>query len=765
MSCLLRPFVRTVTVAALLAAAAPALAQDVCSAFDPADPYTFENRNSQLFMQAGLEDPTVTQGQGVEGRPAQRWFIEDGGDGTLRIKNEGSELYLEAVGTAGNSPVVQAPLDEGEDAQRWRISDGSDREEGFCRVQNVASGLYLRPLNGSRDEGVEMSQNTLNPRFTSYLWQIAPPGGIEPPPAPLPEGERLRDLAEENWGMRLGTETGGTYWGRADGETYAAVLGREFAGSSPAQLKWRSIRPRPDVVDFTDADEVLQRQEAQGIRPYGTLVWYKDADPAKRPGYWLTEADPSEAQALLDGYLDATFTRYRGRVARWEVNEATAIDPSDGYRGGFWTEGLGVGAGDVPNYVRYALTRARALDPAATLIYNEGFGYRRNPVRQALVYSLLEQLVTEGTPIDGVGVHFHVADTDERFDSWFNHATRVAEELGLGVHITELDVRIPEPTPANLEAQARVYAEVTERFLHLKNRGDLAVWGFTDKYSWLNPAADGNYYYPDVFDEEYAAKPAYYAVQRVLAGGTAREIDRDALDTVEAEGHEAEHGAITTAAAAGAPGVLAELDAGDYAKYARSDFGSGAASVEVTYAAVDPGDLALEVLVDTDDGDPLTWERVGTVALQATGGDRQFATASADLTQTVSGVQTLYLRASGTTGRLDALDAFRFSAGGVASEGGPEAGALVVRGVWPNPASGAVATLRLELGSAAAVGVEVFDALGRRVLAVAPRALGAASVSLPLDLAGLPAGVYVARVTADAGGTVRAGAVRFTVAR
>ncbi|HLA62818.1 MAG TPA: T9SS type A sorting domain-containing protein, partial [Rhodothermales bacterium] len=78
----------------------------------------------------------------------------------------------------------------------------------------------------------------------------------------------------------------------------------------------------------------------------------------------------------------------------------------------------------------------------------------------------------------------------------------------------------------------------------------------------------------------------------------------------------------------------------------------------------------------------------------------------------------------------------------------------------PNPARGAT-TLAFVLPEAGPVTVSVFDALGRRVAALVDGPLGAGAHTLRLDTAALPAGVYVARVTAG----TQAATHRLTVVR
>ncbi len=68
-------------------------------------------------------------------------------------------------------------------------------------------------------------------------------------------------------------------------------------------------------------------------------------------------------------------------------------------------------------------------------------------------------------------------------------------------------------------------------------------------------------------------------------------------------------------------------------------------------------------------------------------------------------------------------------------------GATATLAVWPNPSAGAVS---VRLGSASGTAtVAVFDALGRRVAVLHDGAVPDGGLSLTLDGAQLPAGVYV----------------------
>ena len=89
--------------------------------------------------------------------------------------------------------------------------------------------------------------------------------------------------------------------------------------------------------------------------------------------------------------------------------------------------------------------------------------------------------------------------------------------LGLQVHITEMDVSIKAPaTKEDLRVQARIYRDMLNTCLSADNCGDFALWGFTDRYSWIP------HFFPGrdcalIFDPHYRPKPAYKALQNTLS--------------------------------------------------------------------------------------------------------------------------------------------------------------------------------------------------------------------------------------------------------
>jgi endo-1,4-beta-xylanase len=87
--------------------------------------------------------------------------------------------------------------------------------------------------------------------------------------------------------------------------------------------------------------------------------------------------------------------------------------------------------------------------------------------------------------------------------------------LGLEVHITELDVRLPDDTAASLAAQAQAYKDLINVCLAQKACTAFQTWGFTDKYSWI-PSFFTGYGWALPFDQNYAKKPAYTSLLTTL---------------------------------------------------------------------------------------------------------------------------------------------------------------------------------------------------------------------------------------------------------
>jgi hypothetical protein len=77
-----------------------------------------------------------------------------------------------------------------------------------------------------------------------------------------------------------------------------------------------------------------------------------------------------------------------------------------------------------------------------------------------------------------------------------------------------MDVRMPDSN-RDLQKQATIYREVLNRCIAEPACKAVQVWGIVDKYSWCMSTFPGTGV-PLLFDDNYNAKPAYYAVQDVL---------------------------------------------------------------------------------------------------------------------------------------------------------------------------------------------------------------------------------------------------------
>ncbi|MEU1351369.1 endo-1,4-beta-xylanase [Streptomyces sp. NPDC005776] len=286
---------------------------------------------------------------------------------------------------------------------------------------------------------------------------------------------------------------------------YRAKAAGEFTSVTPENvMKWEVVEPQRGTYDWAAADELVDFARANGQLVRGhTLVWHNQL-PA-----WLTGGDFSadELRAILRRHITDEAGHFKGRIWQWDVvNEAFNDDGT--LRDSIWLRKLG------PGYIADAFRWAHQADPKAKLFIND-YNIEGVNAKSTALHKLVVELLEQHVPIDGVGIQGHlsvqynaphdIADNMKRFD-----------DLGLETAITEADVRIPMPSDSTKqEAQAEGYDVLLRGCLLTRRCTDFTVWGFTDKYSWVPDTFEGEGA-ANLFDENYAAKPAYKALTQDL---------------------------------------------------------------------------------------------------------------------------------------------------------------------------------------------------------------------------------------------------------
>lgn len=303
---------------------------------------------------------------------------------------------------------------------------------------------------------------------------------------------------------------------------YIATLAREFNMLEPEDaLKWAVVRPDQQTFDFTDGDRLVAFAAANGMKVRGhTLVW-GNWNPK-----WLADGDFTSEQLrnLLHDHIRKVVSHYRGKVFAWDVvNEA--FDEHGRLRNTIWYDRPGIGlAENATAYIEQAFRWAHEADPQALLFYNDAEGEAVNDKSDA-IYAMVKSFRERGVPIDGVGLQMHIFNLSRDIGSIAANIDRF-QNLGVQIHITELDVAIPIDAGGrplhedDLCRQAEIYGQIVQTCVSHPGCTAIQTWGFTDKYSWLSWYTHGKQADGLLFDRQNQPKPAYQtfrdALQRTL---------------------------------------------------------------------------------------------------------------------------------------------------------------------------------------------------------------------------------------------------------
>jgi endo-1,4-beta-xylanase len=329
----------------------------------------------------------------------------------------------------------------------------------------------------------------------------------------------LRNLADRV-GLRIGSAL---YPQDIETASWAAIAGSQFSVVTPANgMKWQIVEPAQGTYDWSQADELVNfaHKNNQLIRGH-CLIWHNQLPTWLTTGVANGSITKAQLMDLAHQHITTEVSRYKGKIWQWDVcNEFfTDSNPSQLDPNNWWIVNAG------PEIIPNAFKWAHAADPNALLFFNDYNigGEDGTNAKFNAVYSYVQQLLSTGVPIHGVGIQGHL---DTQY-GWSPTPLRQDMEkfasLGLKVAITEADVRtfVNNPTaqvPTDnlaLFAHPYEYEEMLKAALAVPECISFTVWGWTDANSWV-PGSFSGEGYADIYDVNQQPKAAYYALQSEL---------------------------------------------------------------------------------------------------------------------------------------------------------------------------------------------------------------------------------------------------------
>jgi GH35 family endo-1,4-beta-xylanase len=413
--------------------------------------------------------------------------------------------------------IFQAPHDNGTPLAsdpEWFFMEGNNHVLQDIAIASDSKFPGINQFKGYIGEVLIFDRKLSGVEFETVVDYIANKWGLPAlyePPQNVSLEPRLRDLGDA-LGLDIGSITRDNFFNFPETQLYQDTLGENFGILTTGNAaKYGPLSTGQGTYDFSTLDQHFAVAEAYNMKFHGhVFVWH-----SQLPG-WLSSGTWTRQQLIdiLNDHIDQVGGYLKGKVAVWDVvNEPFNDDGS--WRPTIWNDTIDPDntAADKRDYIDLAFQRARQVDPDAKLILNDFANDVINAKSDAL-YAWAQSMIAREIPIDGVGFQMHLSGAID-YDSFAQNMQRFAD-LGLEVHITELDVRVQIPfTTDKSLVQADVYRQVLRRVLAQPAVKTFTLWGFTDAHSWIPdffPGTDSGL----IFDKDYNPKHAFVALQEEL---------------------------------------------------------------------------------------------------------------------------------------------------------------------------------------------------------------------------------------------------------
>ena len=254
--------------------------------------------------------------------------------------------------------------------------------------------------------------------------------------------------------------------------TSDASLMKHFTTLTPEyNMKWGQIETVQGSPDYTALDNIVNYAVNHGKKVRGhTLVWHK-ALPS-----WVSEVCTSKSVALelMRNHIEEMMLRYGDTMYCYDVvNEVlhNAITSSQLANNDLYRTGSNEISGSTTmdwynlcgtDFIKEAFRTAEKMKKehhlSTKLFYND---YSlSNPNKREACVRMIQMLKNENIEIDGVGMqsHFKIKNyigREQAFLNDFENAIKAYTELGVDVHISELDIDIATGYTANTDLDVR----------------------------------------------------------------------------------------------------------------------------------------------------------------------------------------------------------------------------------------------------------------------------------------------------------------------